>query len=41
MEYHVIDGVSDILERLPNKPPVVLVYTRCVHHFAGSDLGMI
>ena len=41
MEYHVIDGVSDILERLPKKPPVVLVYTSCVHHFAGCDLGMI
>ena len=41
MEYHVIDGVSDILERLPKKPPVVLVYTNCVHHFAGCDLGMI
>ena len=41
MEYHVIDGVSDILERLPQKPPVVLVYTSCVHHFAGCDLGMI
>ena len=41
MEYHVIDGVSDILERLPKKPPVVLVYTSCVHHFAGCNLGMI
>ena len=41
MEYHVIDGVRDILERLPKKPPVVLVYTSCVHHFAGCDLGMI
>ena len=41
MEYQVIDGVSDILERLPKKPPVVLVYTSCVHHFAGCDLGMI
>ena len=41
MEYHVIDGVSDIIEKLPKKPPVVLVYTSCVHHFAGCDLGMI
>ena len=41
MEYHVIDGVSDIIEKLPQKPPVVLVYTSCVHHFAGCDLGMI
>ena len=41
MEYHVIEGVSEILEKLPQKPPVVLVYTSCVHHFAGCDLDMI
>ena len=41
MEYHVIEGVSDIIEKLPAKPPVVLVYTSCVHHFAGCDLDMI
>lgn len=41
MEELVIDGVSDILEKLPQKPPVVLVYTSCVHHFAGCDLDMI
>ena len=41
MEELVIEGVSDILEKLPEKPPVVLVYTSCVHHFAGCDLDMI
>ena len=41
MEDLVIEGVSDILEKLPKVPPVVLVYTSCVHHFAGCDLGMI
>ncbi|MBQ6720091.1 MAG: nitrogenase [Oscillospiraceae bacterium] len=41
MEELVIEGVSDILEKLPKKPPVVLVYTSCVHHFAGCDLDMI
>ena len=41
MEDLVIEGVSDILEKLPKKPPVVLVYTSCVHHFAGCDLDMI
>lgn len=41
MEDLVIDGVSDILEKLPEMPPVVLVYTSCVHHFAGCDLDMI
>ena len=41
MEELVIEGVSDILHKLPKLPPVVLVYTSCVHHFAGCDLGMI
>ena len=41
MEQLLIEGVSDILQKLPKKPPVVLVYTSCVHHFAGCDLDMI
>ena len=41
MEDLVIEGVSDIIEKLPKRPPVVLVYTSCVHHFAGCDLDMI
>ena len=41
MEELVVDGVSDIIEKLPKRPPVVLVYTSCVHHFAGCDLDMI
>ena len=41
MEELVIEGVSDIIEKLPKRPPAVLVYTSCVHHFAGCDLGMI
>ena len=35
MEELVIEGVSDIIEKLPKRPPAVLVYTSCVHHFAG------
>lgn len=41
MEELVIEGVTDILEKLPKRPPAVLVYTSCVHHFAGCDLDMI
>ena len=41
MEDLVIDGVADIIEKLPKRPPAVLVYTSCVHHFAGCDLDMI
>lgn len=41
MEELVIEGVSDIIEKLSKRPPAVLVYTSCVHHFAGCDLEMI
>ena len=41
MEELVIEGVSDIIEKLKKRPPAVLVYTSCVHPFAGCDLDMI
>lgn len=41
MEDLVIEGVTDILNRLPKMPPAVLIYTSCVHHFTGCDLGLI
>ena len=41
MEDLVIEGVSDILHKLPKKPSVVLLFTVCVHHFMGCDLAYI
>ena len=41
MEDLVIEGVSDIIGKLPKRPPAVLVYTSCVHHFTGTDLDLI
>lgn len=41
MEELVIEGVCNILRKLPRLPPAVLVYTSCVHHFAGCDLELI
>ncbi|MEG2000821.1 MAG: nitrogenase component 1 [Evtepia sp.] len=41
METLIIEGVSDILEKLPHMPPAVLVYTSCIHHFMGCDLDMV
>ena len=41
MEELIINGVSDVIERLPVRPPAVLVYTSCVHHFIGCDLGLV
>ncbi len=40
MEGLIIDGVTDILERLPKRPKAVLVYSSCIHHFMGCDLEM-
>lgn len=41
MEELVIDGVSDILRKLPRKPSVVFLFTVCVHHFMGCDIPYI
>lgn len=41
MEDLIIDGVCDIIDQLSPKPPCVLVYTSCVHHFCGCDLEMV
>ena len=41
METLIIEGVSDIIKKLPKRPPAVLVYTSCVHHFAGCDLELV
>ena len=40
MEELIIEGVSDILGRLPVMPRAVLVYTSCIHHFMGCDLAL-
>ncbi|MBQ8333468.1 MAG: nitrogenase, partial [Clostridia bacterium] len=40
MEDLIIDGVTDVLHKLPKMPPAVLVYTSCVHHFSGCDLDL-
>lgn len=40
MEDLIIDGVTDILSRLPKRPPAVLLYTSCIHHFMGCDLSL-
>lgn len=40
MEELIIEGVTDIMNRLPARPKAVLVYTSCIHHFVGCDLEM-
>ena len=41
MEDLVIEGVADILEKLPVRPTAVLLFTVCLHHFMGCDLSYI
>jgi len=41
MEELIIEGVTDVLHKLPKLPPAVLVYTSCIHHFMGCDLPRV
>ena len=41
LEDVTIEGVTDVLDRLPRKPKAVLLFTVCLHHFLGSDLDRI
>ena len=41
MEALMIDGISDILTKLPVMPPVVIVFPACIHHFMGCDFNYV
>lgn len=41
MEDLLIEGVTDILNRLPAHPRAVLLFTACIHYFMGTDLPMV
>lgn len=41
MEDLVIEGVTDIIGKLPKRPPAILLHTSCVHHFTGTDIDLI
>lgn len=41
MEELIINGVADILARLPKRPPAILLYTSCIHHFMACDLPRV
>lgn len=38
LEDVTIEGVTDVLNRLEEKPKAVLLFTVCLHHFQGCDL---
>lgn len=41
MESQIIDGVSDIIERLDDIPKAIQIFTSCIHHFTGCDLNYV
>ncbi|MEG1911610.1 MAG: nitrogenase component 1 [Cloacibacillus sp.] len=41
MEALIIEGVTDILNKLPKQPAAVLIFTSCIHHFMGCDLNYV
>lgn len=41
MEDTIIDGITDILNRLPKLPKVAFIYPSCLHHFMGCDFDGI
>ncbi len=41
LESDIVDGVCEIIGKLPERPPVVLLYLSCIHLFAGVDFEAI
>lgn len=41
LEDVTIEGVTDVLDKLEQKPKAVLLFTVCLHHFMGCDLKMV
>lgn len=40
-EAFLIDGIRDIIDRLPQKPRAILVFPACVHHFLGVNFDYV
>lgn len=41
LEDVTIEGVTDVLNKLEQKPKAVLLFTVCLHHFLGCDLDRV
>lgn len=41
MEYNIIDSVTQVIKRMKERPPCILVFLSCMHLFAGVDFDMI
>jgi hypothetical protein len=41
MEQNILDGATDILNKMDTRPPAVLLFISCIHLFAGCDFAVI
>ena len=41
LEDVTIEGVTDVIKKLPEYPKAVLLFTVCLHHFLGCDLDRV
>lgn len=41
LETVTIEGVTDVIDRLPYRPRAVMVFLVCLHHFVGTDVGYV
>ncbi len=41
LESDVVDGVAEVIEKLPGRPRCVLIFLSCMHLFAGADYEVI
>lgn len=41
LEQSLVDGVSEIVDQLDRRPPVVLLFLSCMHLFAGCDFDAV
>lgn len=37
LEQVMIDGICEIIDKLPKHPPIIMVFTSCIHHFIACD----
>lgn len=41
LESDVVDGVAEVIEKLPERPRCILIFLSCMHLFAGADYEVI
>ena len=41
LEQVMIDSIAEIIEGLPKRPPIVMPFTSCIHHFLSCDTTYI